>query len=253
MPGPPALLATDRLAESVRDTPSTGVYETVWRRQSSPFPFSGRPPPDLLAELTEAPHQEGAIPCSRDATTPTGCSAPRGRRKAATGRTPTAQPRAADRSVSHTPGRWDFRHRLWAPQGALDRMPTRDFGARRRPDLLPARAFETRPTLAALSTAHDRRADWLRAGQALEGVLLLATRRAVRASLHHQATEWPDLRQALEDLPTDGQDVSRTPRPEGVAHDGRHVDAFGRDGGSGVHSRGLESSAQPGGEPPGRQ
>ncbi|MGX1508911.1 hypothetical protein RKD44_000199 [Streptomyces collinus] len=83
----------------------------------------------------------------------------------------------------------------------------RDFGAHRHPEMLPARAFETRPTLALLSTAHDRRTDWLRAGQALEHVLVLATRRGVRASLLHQAMEWPDLRRALDGLPTDGPRV----------------------------------------------
>lgn len=79
----------------------------------------------------------------------------------------------------------------------LGRMPMRDFGAQRHPDVLPARVFETRPTLAVLSTAHDRRADWLRAGQALERVLLSATRRGVRASFLRQALEWPDLRGVL--------------------------------------------------------
>lgn len=60
-PDRPALLATVRLAESVRGAPSTGLYEAVWRRRSSRFPFSGRPlPSDLLAELTEAAHLEGA-------------------------------------------------------------------------------------------------------------------------------------------------------------------------------------------------
>ena len=70
--------------------------------------------------------------------------------------------------------------------------------------MLPARAFEPRPLLALPSAAHDRRTDWPRAGQALDRVLLLATRRAVRASLLHQAMEWPDLRRALDGLPVDG-------------------------------------------------
>lgn len=83
------------------------------------------------------------------------------------------------------------------PQDFLDRVPMRDFGTHRRPGALTAVPFEHRPHLFVLSTDHDRRADWLRAGQALEHVLLVATAHGVRASLLHQALEWPDLRDRL--------------------------------------------------------
>ncbi|MFF7651341.1 hypothetical protein ACFZCY_16030 [Streptomyces sp. NPDC007983] len=63
----------------------------------------------------------------------------------------------------------------------------------------PTAVLESRPTIAVLTTPHDRRADWLLAGQALEHVLLLATAHGVRATLLHQALEWPDLRWALSD------------------------------------------------------
>lgn len=43
----------------------------------------------------------------------------------------------------------------------------------------------------------NRRQDWLRAGQALQHVLLTATARGVRTSPLHQAMEWPDLRSAM--------------------------------------------------------
>ncbi|MFJ4557391.1 Acg family FMN-binding oxidoreductase [Streptomyces massasporeus] len=207
-PDRPALLATVRLAESVRGAPSTGLYESVWRRHSSRFPFSGRSlPSDLLAELTEAAHLEGAtlrFP-GRDDTD----RVLRATREAE-GRNRADADRAAEsrRLVGGPPSRTlGLPSAALGPQDALDRMPMRDFGAHRRPDVLPARAFETRPTLALLSTAHDRRADWLRAGQALERVLLLATRRGVRASLLHQAMEWPDLRQDLDGHPVDGPRV----------------------------------------------
>jgi hypothetical protein len=77
----------------------------------------------------------------------------------------------------------------------------RDFGAHRRPAELPALPYEAHPALVLLRTAHDRRADWLRAGQALERVLLVATARGVRASLLHQALEWTDLRGDLDRVP----------------------------------------------------
>ncbi|MFI9833294.1 hypothetical protein ACIHIX_37035 [Streptomyces sp. NPDC051913] len=51
------------------------------------------------------------------------------------------------------------------------------------------------PVFGVLSTAHDRRADGVRAGQALERVLLVAAAHDVPASLLRQALEWPDLRE----------------------------------------------------------
>lgn len=207
-PQRPALLATVRLAESVRGAPSTGWYEAMWRRHSSRFPFSGRPlPPDLLAELTDAAHLEGAtlrFP-ERDDTD----RVLRATREAEWRNRADADRAAESRrlvSGPHSPS-LGLPSAALGLQDALDRMPMRDFGAHRHPDVLPARAFETRPTLAVLSTAHDRRTDWLRAGQALERVLLLATRHGVRASLLHQAMEWPDLRRVLDGLPADGPRV----------------------------------------------
>ena len=52
---------------------------------------------------------------------------------------------------------------------------------------------------AQLTTRHDRPADWLRAGRALQHTLLLLTLHGLRASLMHQALEWPDLRGRMTD------------------------------------------------------
>lgn len=95
------------------------------------------------------------------------------------------------------------------PQDFRERLPMRDFGAHRHPDVLTARPFENRPSIAVLSTTHDRRADWLRAGQALERVLLVATAHGVRSSLLHQALEWPDLREQLDSRRLNAQMVLR--------------------------------------------
>lgn len=62
---------------------------------------------------------------------------------------------------------------------------------------LPALRFERHAQVALLWTSHDGRDDWLRAGQALERVLLTATVHGVRTSMLHQAMEWPDLREAM--------------------------------------------------------
>lgn len=48
-----------------------------------------------------------------------------------------------------------------------------------------------------LCTPDDSCADWLRAGQAMERVVLLATAHTVHATLLHEAMEWPDLRAAM--------------------------------------------------------
>jgi nitroreductase len=54
--------------------------------------------------------------------------------------------------------------------------------------------FESTPTIAVLSTVHDEPTDWVRAGQALERVLLVATTAGLSASFANQALEHPDLR-----------------------------------------------------------
>jgi nitroreductase len=58
----------------------------------------------------------------------------------------------------------------------------------------PTAAFETTPTVATLSTMHDGPVDWVRAGQALERLLLVATNQGLTASFMNQPLEQPDLR-----------------------------------------------------------
>ena len=85
------------------------------------------------------------------------------------------------------------------PLAALGPRPTQDLVAHR--DLGYAvggardrAAFETTPTIAVLSTAHDAPVDWVRAGQALERLLLEATTAGVVASFLNQPLEHDDLR-----------------------------------------------------------
>ncbi|MFC8348401.1 hypothetical protein [Streptomyces sp. NPDC057280] len=53
-------------------------------------------------------------------------------------------------------------------------------------------------TVAVLSTPHDTRPDWLRAGQALQRVLLYAAAHGVMAAFHTQPLELPYLRAELQ-------------------------------------------------------
>lgn len=55
------------------------------------------------------------------------------------------------------------------------------------------------PQPALLGTSHDHPEDWLRAGQAMERVLLLATLEGLSSSFATQPLEWTDVRWPLRD------------------------------------------------------
>ncbi|MGW7520115.1 Acg family FMN-binding oxidoreductase [Streptomyces sp. NPDC054796] len=200
VPSEPDLLATVRLAGASRPDPShrEDLYEAVWRRHSSRLPFTGHPvPPALRAELTEAAHSEGAalvFPGQDEVARLLALTA-----DAESRGFQDAERRAEIRRWAYGSGPGLGIGTAAGPQDTRRKLPMRDFTGARRTAGLPSRAFERHPLLAVLSTQHDRRADWLRAGQALERVLLLATAHRLRASLLHQALEWPDLRWALGD------------------------------------------------------
>jgi nitroreductase len=202
-PTDPGLLAVVRPAGALR-RPTTehraDLYSAIWRRHSSRFPFTGRPlPPQARAELAEAARAEGA-----SLTFPEAAGTARLLRVSA-----EAEHRNrldADRSTESR--RWVHRdpddaadaglpRSTLGPQDARENIPMRDFSAERHPERLSARDFETAPVIALLRTEHDRRTDWLRAGEALEHILLVATALGLRASLLHQPMEWSDLRRSL--------------------------------------------------------
>jgi hypothetical protein len=210
----PDLLATVRLAASPHAAAAhrDGLYDMIWRRPGSRFPFPGhRLPPRELGEYAEAARTDGATlyPAGPEETARllrltaeaerrtdddghrhaesgdrVSGSGPYGlvRESGVPDGVPTSRPVAAP-GPRDTTGRPPLRAHSGAP---VDGGP-------------PTAVLENRPTIAVLTTAHDRRADWLRAGQALEHVLLLATAHGVRAALLHQALEWSDLRWALSD------------------------------------------------------
>jgi hypothetical protein len=89
------------------------------------------------------------------------------------------------------------------PQDREAHVPMRSFTGGPPQPATPSELFEALPQLATLTTHADHAADWLRAGQALERVWLLATVRGLRASVLHQAVEWPETRWGLRD-PAEG-------------------------------------------------
>ena len=77
---------------------------------------------------------------------------------------------------------------------------------------------EAHPGILVLGTPTDRRADWLRTGQALHHVLLAATRAGFAASYVNQPLEMPDLRLRVREalhLPDHPQLILRIGRPAG--------------------------------------
>lgn len=87
----------------------------------------------------------------------------------------------------------------FGPRRHGGKAPVRDFAGHRFVPGREAADFEIRPQLALLTTQQDRIDDWLRAGQALQRVLLLATRLGLATSLTSHALEAPELRWLVRD------------------------------------------------------
>lgn len=206
-PEDPGLLAIVRLAGAVARRPTghrADLYEAIWRRHSSRLPYSGRPLPQRLRiELGEAALGEGArlwFPDPAETARLLTLTAEAERRNRMDIDRAAESSRWVHRDLQPGPDAGLPRGVL-GPQDAREYLPLRDFTAQRHTERLAARPFETAPTVAVLITEHDRRADWLRAGQALQHVWLLATAHGLRASLLHQGLEWPDLRRFLSPTP----------------------------------------------------
>jgi nitroreductase len=89
----------------------------------------------------------------------------------------------------------------FGPRDAQDALPLRDF-ALGHGDPSATVAFEPDPTLILLFTDGDTAVDWLRAGAALQRVLLKATLRGLAATPLSQLLEIPRLRTLLTDSVT---------------------------------------------------
>jgi hypothetical protein len=200
-PAEPGCLASVRLAGPRGDgahDPAAELYDAVWHRHSSRFPFDRRPVPYAIRDdVVAAVAAEDAVlvfPGAPEVERILGLTA------------------EGEYQGHVDPGR-EAESRAWVHDGADDGIPTAALGARDSTGRVPVRdftaglglgsrspeAYERRPAVAVLGTKGDSPADWLRAGQALERALLVATDRGVRASLFSQAVEWPELRWALRD------------------------------------------------------
>lgn len=77
--------------------------------------------------------------------------------------------------------------------------PVREFDSPRRTSDRVSAVFEKRPQIVLLGTAEDTPEEWLKAGQAMQRVLLQATLDGLSASLVSQPLEWPELRSIARD------------------------------------------------------
>jgi hypothetical protein len=171
------------------------LFASIWQRHTVRTPFSGQPVPDAVwVALEQAASAEFALLRPLDAA-----DSMRVLQIAA----------EAERELAE-----DFDHRVelahWigtdgddgVPASALgsrpdrDPAPVRDLGRAAPATPLPAGSYERRPQLAVLATARDDPADWLRAGQALQRVLLTATVNGLAASFLYQPIELHDMRQS---------------------------------------------------------
>ena len=199
-PSEPQSLARVRFAETRRWGPGSGpdLFDAIRRRHSSRQPFGPCAiPTAALSELVEAAQIEGAL---------LGPADPVEARRVLELTAEAERRTVADPLRREESRRWTDRHdgdpygvpaAALGPQDSSGRVPMRDFACRLPTDPAPRAPFEAGPLILVLATAHDRRVDWLRAGQAMQHVLLLATAHQVRSSLLHQAMEWPDLRRSL--------------------------------------------------------
>jgi hypothetical protein len=194
--GEPTLLATVQL---VQGRPASlhehEMFDAIGLRHTNREPFSERPVPDsVLIDLEQEAGFEYAVL-----------------------RMLSVRDAGAVLEIAHAASQTlaeDFDHRVelakWLGGSPTDGIPEAALGA--QPDRSPApvrdlhyasptaarptASFERLPHVAVLSTARDQPDDWLRAGQALQRVLLAATRHGVATSFLYQPIELHDMESA---------------------------------------------------------
>ncbi len=189
----PLLLATVRLAGRYRPRDSEReLFAVIGERHTNRNPFSGQQVPSgVLTELVEAATLEGATlhilgPAAAQRVLNLTAAADRVQREHPGYRSELAKWTGGRRETDGIPDS------ALGPRVADGSLPLRDFTLGRPPGQARYAQFETSPQLAVLSTRFGGRADWLRAGQALQRVLLVATARGVAVGQLTQALETAD-------------------------------------------------------------
>lgn len=192
-PHEPLLLATVRIAGRYRPRESEReLFAVIGKRHTNRNPFSDRrPPPEVLAELVEAARLEGATlhvlgPVAAQRVLDLTAKADLTQREDPAYRAELAKWVGGRRDREGIPDN------AIGPRVADGSLPLRDLALGRPPSGVRYARFEAAPQLAVLSTRFSSRADWLRAGQALQRVLLAATARGLAVGALTQALESAD-------------------------------------------------------------
>ncbi|WP_257581836.1 nitroreductase family protein [Streptomyces sp. TLI_146] len=204
-PARPGLLAVVRMLRTPHaDADLDGLYPAVHRRHTSRHPFADtRVPQEVWDALTEAARAEGAelvVPGPWHVQSVLGLSeearwydAEDRDRAAELERWTRPGKDTSDRPVDGVP------EYAFGPRQRVGGAVVRDFWAGRIVADGGTADFEAAPQLALLGTADDTPVAWLRSGQALQRVLLLATCHDLAAGLSSQALERGELRWAARD------------------------------------------------------
>jgi hypothetical protein len=201
------LLAVIRLTDPVHsDNALADLYPALHRRHTSREPFAETEiPPDVQAALRHGAELEGGhlvfpgpwhvqtlLELVYDAEGHDAGDAERIEELARWTRIGAEESTATDGIPAYALG----------PRKRDGKAPVRDFAGRRPVPGRRAATFERSPHLALLGTVGDGPEDWLRAGQVMERVLLLATAHGLSTSLTSHALEWTDLRWLVRDPTT---------------------------------------------------
>lgn len=200
-PDSPDLVARVRPERSEVPSPAARrLAAAITDRHTNRGPFTAAAvPAHVIEELSTAARHEGAVltvagPASRTAIIGLGQAAEQRLRAsggyfAELGRWTRPEPGRRDGIPAFAMGPWD----------ALERLPMRDFGLVHPQQTRHRERFEAYPTIAVLTTERDEPADWLRAGQALQRVLLVATGLHLASTPISQPVEIPSIRAVLSD------------------------------------------------------
>jgi nitroreductase len=200
-PDEPDLVARIRAGPAaVRDPAVDALAAAIPRRHTNRRPFDRVVvPAAILDELTEAAAREGAALSVADGVG----------RTAILSLVRTAEQRLRSQGryraeltywtrPSHT-RREGVPPQAFGPWAALEILPLRDYGLTQPQLQRHDEPFEPYPTILVLSTNGDSTHQWVRAGQALQRVLLVATVHDLAATPMSQPLEIPELRDLVTD------------------------------------------------------
>jgi len=200
-PDRPDVVARVGLGRAQTSTPAAAALASaIPRRHTNRRPYRDRPVPEtVLADLAVAGDREGVTVLVADSAL----------RSSVWSLVRTAdnvlradQGYQAELAAWTTPGgvgrRDGVPRQAFGPRDQDRAIPLRDFGLANGAPSATVR-FEREPTALLILTGGDTPADWIRAGMALERVLLTATVRGLAATPLSQVVEVPRLRSLLAD------------------------------------------------------